>query len=247
MGPGDRGSWAFSALTCEPPHGIDVTIMLDGRGAVKRVAYGVIGGALDHAGFPALAYALDVYRFWSVVFRQMYAVVARLGPLVHAWLLRFSLGNVVELVVIGRRTGRPYHVPLGLLRHHGAWYLGHPNGRTSWTVNLDAAGGVAALVRPHATPVRVRATLLPDGPERDATVAATWRQHIFPGNVVYWLARRHVAAAGRYYRLGVLDAPDGTLQEGVPRARGTARRRSRHGAYPSKSPTGGAHGATTQI
>ena len=39
-----------------------------------------------------------------------------------------------------------------------------------------------------------RASRLPDGPERDAAIKATW-QHPFPGNVVYRLGRRHVRLA----------------------------------------------------
>ena len=32
-------------------------------------------------------------------------------------------------------------------------------------------------------------------------IRATFRQHPFPGNVLYWLARRHVRAVGTYYRI----------------------------------------------
>jgi len=49
------------------------------------------------------------------------------------------LGNVVELIVAGRRTGRRRIVLLGLLRVDRGWYLGHPNGPVDWTRNLDAA------------------------------------------------------------------------------------------------------------
>jgi hypothetical protein len=52
----------------------------------------------------------------------------------------------------------------------------------------------------RGAPVAIRAVLLPPGQERSAVISAT-NQHPFPGNLVYWLARRHILAVGRYYRL----------------------------------------------
>ena len=45
------------------------------------------------------------------------------------------------------------------------------------------------------------ATPLCPGPERTAVIVATARQQPFPGNVVYRLARPHILAVGRYFRL----------------------------------------------
>ena len=47
----------------------------------------------------------------------------------------------------------------------------------------------------------MRPVLLGPGPERDAVVRATFRQHVFPGNALYRLAGRHVAATGVFFRL----------------------------------------------
>lgn len=150
---------------------------------------------------------------WNRVFRLSYWVITRLGWLVRWWMRRFGLGNVVDFVVVGRRTGRPRPVLLGLLRADGRWYLGHPNGAVNWTRNLEAAG-VGLLAVRGTPPMEVRAVLLPHGAERDRAIAATWRQHVFPGRVLYWLARRHIRAIGRFYRLepgpsdrGAGDAP----------------------------------------
>lgn len=127
-------------------------------------------------------------------------MVARLQPIVRPWVERVGLGNVVELVVAGRRTGRRHVVLLGLLQVDGERYLGHPNGQANWTRNLDAAAS-ATLVSTHQPPVEIHADLVPPGEERNRVVVATWSQHVFPGNVIYWLARRHIFAVGRYYRI----------------------------------------------
>jgi hypothetical protein len=65
-------------------------------------------------------------------------------------------------------------------------------------------------------PTRVRTVLLPVGEERSDAIQATFSQQPFPGNVVYWLARRHVRAVGRYYRLEVVpaDEVDGPVSGG---------------------------------
>lgn len=140
-----------------------------------------------------------VSRFWSTTLRCFYWILTRLQPLVRAWAQRGELGNVVELIVAGRRTGRRRVVLLGLLRVDDSWYLGHPNGEVDWTRNLDAAPS-ATLVVSHQ-PIEIKAELLPVSDERRRVIAATWHQHVFPGNVMYWLARRHIFAVGRYYRI----------------------------------------------
>ena len=139
-------------------------------------------------------------RSWSFALRWFYRLLVLIDPLVRAWYRPFGLGNTVDLIVRGRRSGEPRRVLLGLLCAEGGMYLGHPNGDVAWTRNLEAAhegelhmrGLPALLVRP------VR---LPPGTEREAVIRATWRQHPFPGNVLYWLAHDHIRAVGTFFRL----------------------------------------------
>jgi hypothetical protein len=147
-----------------------------------------------------------VPRFWDRAFRVFYWIIARLGPLLRPVVERVELGNLVELIVSGRRTGKRRVVLLGLLRVESGWYLGHPNGAANWTRNLDAAGaggaaGAAALRFPGRQPLPITAELLPLGDERRQVILRTWHQHVFPGTILYWLARKHIFAVGRYYRI----------------------------------------------
>ncbi len=114
------------------------------------------------------------------------------------------MGNVVRVTILGRRTGRRRALFLGLLRAGSHRYLGHPDVECAWTLNLEAAGG--GEIETHdgrSTPFTV--TLLEPGPERDAVIRATFRQHPFPGNVCYWLLRRNLQASGRFYRLSMAE------------------------------------------
>ena len=136
---------------------------------------------------------------WSGYFRAQYRLIRLLDPLVRVTWRAWGLGNVVELRVPGRRTGRPRPILLGLLRAEGRWFLGHPNGDTAWTRNLDASPD-AELVLRWPSPVAVHAERLADGPIRESAVMATG-QHVFPGNLIYRLARPHVRAAGAYFEI----------------------------------------------
>ncbi len=143
---------------------------------------------------------------WALGFRGLYRVLRLVDPFLrHAW-LAYGMGNVVEVTIDGRRSGRPRRILIGLLVADGQWFIGHPNGEAEWTRNLDSAGGALLLGWPGQPPVRFEASLLPFGPDRDRAIRATG-QHPFPGNLIYWLGRGHVARTGRYYRLE-LD-PDG--------------------------------------
>ena len=140
---------------------------------------------------------------WHRYFPVQYRLIRVVDPLVRWWWRLAGLGNVVELRVRGRRTGLPRRVLLGLLRDGERWYLGHPNGDVAWTRNLEAAG-TAELAFRGGRALAVRATRLSDGELRDDAIAST-RQHVFPGNLVYRLARPHIRAVGTYFLIE-LDA-----------------------------------------
>lgn len=143
-------------------------------------------------------------RSWDRFFPVWYRSIRLVEPLLRRWLRRRRIGDTVELVVVGRRTGLPRSVLVGLLELHGRLYVGHPTATSAWTSNLDAAG-TCTVIRPGGDPVRFAAVPLAAGPERDAVIRATFRQHPFPGDVLYWLARGHVREAGRFYRLEPLE------------------------------------------
>jgi hypothetical protein len=127
-------------------------------------------------------------------------------PLIRALHASVGLGNVVELRVTARRTGRQRAVLLGLLRARSRLYLGHPNGETAWTRDLEAADR-GQLAWRHVPALWFRPIRLGHGQERDAAIRAT-DQHPFPGNLIYRLARRHVLAVGVYFRLEPLEPID---------------------------------------
>jgi hypothetical protein len=139
---------------------------------------------------------LSWHAFFVGAYRLLRAVEAPLGWVVR----RFGFGNVVELTVAGRRSGRPRLVLVGLLRVGGAWYLGHPDADCAWTRNVDAAGE-ATIAAAWLPPLSVRFRRLPPGGERDAVIRATFRQHPFPGGLIYWAARDHVRRKGVFYRI----------------------------------------------
>jgi F420H(2)-dependent quinone reductase len=138
---------------------------------------------------------------WHRYFPIQYRLIRLLDPLVRLVWRGFGLGNVIELRVPGRRTGRPRRVLLGLLRDGDRLFLGHPNGHVAWTRNLEVAGS-AELVLAAPTTLRIRASLLPHGELRDRAILGT-SQHVFPGNLVYRLARRHIRAAGAYFEIEI--------------------------------------------
>jgi hypothetical protein len=138
---------------------------------------------------------------WHGYFPIQYRLIRLLDPLVTLVWRAFGLGNVVELRVPGRRSGRQRRVLLGLLRDGEHLFLGHPNGDVAWTRNLEAAGGGTLVLR-LPTQIRVGARRLPDGDLRDRAILATG-QHVFPGNLVYRLARRHILAAGTFFEIEI--------------------------------------------
>ena len=142
--------------------------------------------------------------FWRRGLPAMYRVIRFMDPLIRReWRSTgFGLGNVVELRVVGRRTGQYRSVLLTLLRVGDRWFLGHPNGHVAWTLNLEAAG-TADLKFARTVPIPVRARRL-QGDERDV-VMGTVVHHPFPGNLVYRLARAHIRAVGVYFAIDRVD------------------------------------------
>ena len=141
-------------------------------------------------------------RFWRVALRVMYRLLRLIDPFIRSWVAHGAAGldGVVELHVTGRRSGRTRTTLLTLLSVGGDWYVGHPNGETAWTRNAEAAGTVR-IDPPAARGSVFRLVRLPQGPEREAVIAATRAQQPFPANLVYRAASRHIAAIGVYFRL----------------------------------------------
>lgn len=69
-------------------------------------------------------------RFWAKVFR--------LGLLPRRW---------VTLEVLGRNTGTPMRVPLGMADWQGRWYLVSMLGNSNWVRNVREVDGHATLYR----------------------------------------------------------------------------------------------------
>jgi len=138
-------------------------------------------------------------RFWSAAFRFQYRILALIDPVVRGLWSRRGIGNVVELDV-PRRNGRGSRSRLiGVLSVKGRTYVGHPNGEVGWTRDLEQMRH--GIVRYHnGVEWHFVATPLSVGEEREQAIRATG-QHPFPGNLVYRLGRRQVAAVGVYFRL----------------------------------------------
>jgi hypothetical protein len=138
-------------------------------------------------------------RFWNAAFRFQYRILALIDPLVRQAWRRVGIGNVVELEV-RRRSGEGSRRRLvGLLSANASWYVGHPNGAVGWTRDL-AAAGAGTLHWHDGREWPFAAQRLERGEERESVIRSTG-QHPFPGNLVYRLGRRHVRAAGVYFRL----------------------------------------------
>jgi hypothetical protein len=145
---------------------------------------------------------------WGAWWRLWYRLLRLVGRPLGRLAAHPGFGNLVLLRVVGRRSGTERSLPLGLLTVGGRRYLGHPSGDTAWTLNLRAAAS-ATIESAHVPRTRVRPVILGPGPERDAAVRATFRQHPFPGNAMYRLAGRHVRSTGVFFRLEPADAPTG--------------------------------------
>lgn len=158
---------------------------------------------------------------WTAWFRAQYRLIRAVDPLVRWWVARAGLADTVDLHVVGRRSGWPRPVLVGLLEVDGRWYVGHPNGPAQWTRNLEAAGR-ATIRRPGRPDVDVDVEALDGGPERSAVIRATFVQHPFPANLVYRLAGRHVESVGVFYRLRPVEGDAGVDVDARPVSRGAA-------------------------
>ena len=141
-------------------------------------------------------------RAWQTVF----SVAFRLTPrrLTLAMRDRDASSPLREVLVVGHETGRQQRITLSVFEIGGRWYAGHPNGQhAEWVRNMRAARSATVIGR-DGRPVQVVCIPLEPGAERDAAIAATSRQP-FPANLLYRAARRHVTAAGDYFRLQPLD------------------------------------------
>jgi hypothetical protein len=147
--------------------------------------------------------------FWSVFFRTMYRLLRLFDPLIRwVWQQRpVGLGRVADLRVAGRRSGRERATLVTVLDVDGRWYVGHPNGASEWTRNVEGAEIAELRFAEPGSVARVRPIRLYGGPEREAVIRATWSQQPFPANVIYALARRRVRDAGVYFRLNPLPPP----------------------------------------
>ncbi len=127
---------------------------------------------------------------------------------------RVPAAPIEEVVIVGRRSGLERRLLLSLYDVDGRWYVGHPNGTSSWVRNLEAAGE-CVVIRRDGVPVRLAAVELDRGAERDAVLDASGRQPA-PAGFVYRRARRHVDATGRYFRLTPIadGTPEAAAQAG---------------------------------
>lgn len=141
-------------------------------------------------------------RLWRVALRLMYRFIRLMDPMIRAARARGAPGadGFVELKVPGRKSGRPRTTLLTLLSVGDEQYIGHPNGDTKWTRNVEAAG-VVHIDPPGVYGGTFSVVRLPLGPERDAVITATRTQQPFPANLVYRAASRHIATVGVYFRL----------------------------------------------
>jgi hypothetical protein len=156
-------------------------------------------------------------RAWRLTWRAFYAMARRIGPATRAlvWLRIPTFHNeVVELPLVGRRTGRARPVIVGLIRHGEHWYVGHPNGPRPWLANLAATDSLV-VTPPRSSPLRVRAIPLEVGAEREAVIRAGARQLPLPIRPLYVGARGHILRAGLYYRLHPLDGDQAASARGA--------------------------------
>jgi hypothetical protein len=148
---------------------------------------------------------------WRTIWRCGYFIARRWGRLMRlviAMRVPSFDREIVELALVGRRTGRPRPVLVTLLQVDGRWYVGHPNGPAAWLANLAASPSVSLTI-PRQPPLRVRSIPLGVGPERTSVIWATATQQPIPFRPIYRASRSHIMRAGVYHRLEIV--PDSVL------------------------------------
>lgn len=158
----------------------------------------------------------DGSRFWRRAYPLLYETLKLIDPLLRRWWRVFGLGNVVELVVPGRRSGKSRSVLVGLLQDGDRLFLGHPDRNVAWTSNLEAARE-GELRFANGAVMPFRAEPLPDGEQREAAIRCTWTQHPFPGDLLYRLGRGHVRAVGVFFRLHPIRRTSSAAQPSTAR------------------------------
>jgi hypothetical protein len=140
--------------------------------------------------------------FWRVAYRAGYRVLRAIEPLIRrVWRMRPGvLRGVVRLDLMGRRTGRPRSLIVTVIKIGDREYIGHPNGNTAWTRNLEATDTLR-VVEADGSGRQMRAIRLGPGAERESVIRATWSQQPCPANLVYSAARAHVRRVGVFFRL----------------------------------------------
>jgi len=134
-------------------------------------------------------------RIWNLVFRMVLGTPRSVMEVVRR---KVPNNPITEVLIVGRKTGIERSYLFGVFEIGGKWYVGHPNGRSQWTRNLEVVGRATVVLDGH--PVPMKAALLEPGPERSAVIAATARSP-FPAGLVYGAARRHIERIGTYFRL----------------------------------------------
>jgi hypothetical protein len=152
----------------------------------------------------------DGVKAWRVTWLVLFGMARRLNVV----MVRFrglplpSTSEIVQLRLVGRKSGKPRDVLVGMSRIDGRMYVGHPNGPTAWLANL-AASEVVTLEVKHEPPIQVHPVPLVLGPERDAAIRATGSQEWLAVRPFYWASRGHILRAGVYHRLDVIDGAAG--------------------------------------
>ncbi len=135
--------------------------------------------------------------FWRLVLKFFLETAPR--PLMEAVRRNNLAVPIEEFVIVGRQSRAERRLLLNLIEVDGAWYVGHPNGTSNWVLNLASAGDCLVIRRGHE-PIRVTATELARGPERDRVIARTG-SFPAPAGLVYRRANRHIRHVGRFFRL----------------------------------------------
>jgi hypothetical protein len=96
----------------------------------------------------------DPRRFYQRPTRLEHLFNGALGVLVR---LGIGLPHMRVLEVHGRRSGKLHALPVDVLAEQGKLYLVAPRGRTQWTLNAEATGGITLRRGARAERYRLRA------------------------------------------------------------------------------------------